>query len=99
MCWFSFQIWKMWLSTVGSFYLCLKIREIKQREWQQQLEPRACVQTQFIHKTWGKHTTAAEQLGEKKKKKKNKPTTPSELMNNVATKELKSISGVRNTQA
>jgi len=34
-----------------------------------------------------------------KKKKKNKPTTPSELMNNVATKELKSISGVRNTQA
>lgn len=70
--WFSFHIRKMWLPVVGSFYLCFKIREIKQRKWQQQLEPCACAQTRFIHKTRGEHSTAAEQLwgGKKKIKKK-----------------------------
>lgn len=58
----------MWLAVVGSFYLCFKIREIKQREWQQQLEP--CAPTQFIHKTQGEHSTATEQLWGGKKIKK-----------------------------
>lgn len=83
----------MWLPVVGSFYFCLKIREIKQKEWQQQLEPCACAQTQFIHKTQGKYTTAAEQLWKKKS------TGPSELMNNDATKEIRSVGEVRNSQS
>lgn len=70
---FSFHIRKK--TVVGPFYFCFKIREKKQREWQQQLEPYACAQIQFIHKTRGEHSTAAEQLwGGKKKKKKNPQT-------------------------
>lgn len=80
-----------------SFYLCLKIREIKQREWQQQLEPCACVQTRFIHKTREEHSTAAEQL--RKKKKIKKIHKPFRLMNNNDTEELRAVSGIRNTQA
>lgn len=87
----------MCLSVVGSFYLCFKIKEFKQREWQQQLEPCACVQIHFIHKTREKNATAAEQL--QKKKIEQKSTGPSELMNNDATKEIRSVGGLRNAQA
>jgi len=52
----------MLLSVIWSFYLCFSVREIKQREWQEQPDPCAYVQTQFIHIAQGKHGTAAEQL-------------------------------------
>lgn len=83
----------MWLPVVGSFYLCLKIREIKQREWQQQLEPCACAQTQFIRKTQGSKPQLHSNYGKKKS------TGPSELMNDDATKEIRSAGEVRNTQS
>lgn len=83
----------MLLSVIWSFYLCFSVREIKQREWQEQPDPCAYVQTQFIHIAQGKHGTAAEQLWGKKKS-----TSPSELMNNAAVEEIRSVYEARNTQ-
>lgn len=87
----------MWLPVVGSFYLCFKIRESKQRVAATAGTTCLCSNTIYslnLRKAQHSYRTI---MGRGKKKGK-KSTSLSELMNNDTTKEIRSATGDRNTQ-